>query len=959
MGTKWCTDVLSDRPQWKHSCNKQKVKRWNMYDLNLGDRKQQLFLYQVYCAKKMMEFNQDDFTGSSRQLQKIQQYLGSNSFKFCRPFEMMIRRKTSALSVARSTSPPISTDRRNGAHSSPSTDSKNSDLSSSPSSTEEESSPPLVSVEDISDASTIDTLSTPVTTRTSYSKRTDVARSLLTSENDVSSSSSDELSSKGSTATAPPVLDNNKQQQRRRQQGDVFMEGIKAVNVGTYFRSKCDGNMSNRLWQQRSDMALQHLMCICGYSKIKDYNELEKNEEIFKSVLDLIIHIKARLMKHTKLTVSAFERENDEENKDFRSLPDDEVNQDESTAFDFMNQKEFQSEEERKESTEELEEKLLSSLSKQRFESVRKIINELKLTTKEGGGVTIRSRYKIYKEVQKNINTFTVDPSHLSFVLEGFDGKMFESKHEKETAFSELEKIYNTIEERETPVKLHGASLSMQSCYNAIIAKIDRARKKYLRENKDEELSLETLLQDGYFVGVPDGAVHNALSYKNNGIVTYSIAMVSHNLAKYLGITPLSATNIITQCQINGPENRGVLYAVTKDRFTEFNNVKQYAGTNLPFYDMADAKAVYSLLGHSHWQRKHHPFLGCACSKGDGGKHNHICVQWTDETYSEKSEKSKLRWSKREAISRIRKAPYTIEDHKDWCDQKNDGICHFGVVPEGYNFASSMRYDVFHGRGNIGKKMIAYIHKLLDGNYTNLEQFAFFLQTLKSWGDYEISPWLTGDGVARLKGVHIKQFVKQVDDVTTMLSSLCLPHEVKHINIALKAFAKVSKILSFIFIDDYDDVKEFLSDSQLNKSSPKEEIASAIVKSYKKYAKEFYDAGMKSFMTTSTMGDSETFYVHNIVFYMPSIIQDTYEKHKLGPGVWSMEGFEYKNAQSKRAVYTHSNRKGNLPAQSLAHLFLIYTMGRHEPLKKKGKKKKQLQVMPTINEEVTNIVERV
>ena len=224
----------------------------------------------------MMAFNEDDFTGSSRKLQKIQQYLGSNSFKFCRPFEMMIRRKTSALSVARSTSPPISTDRRNGAHSSPSTDSKNSDLSSSPSSTEEESSPPLVSVEDISDASTIDTLSTPVTTRTSYSKRTDVARSLLTSENDVSSSSSDELSSKGSTATAPPVLDNNKQQQRRRQQGDVFMEGIKAVNVGTYFRSKCDGNMSNRLWQQRSDMALQHLMCICGYSKIKDYNELEK-----------------------------------------------------------------------------------------------------------------------------------------------------------------------------------------------------------------------------------------------------------------------------------------------------------------------------------------------------------------------------------------------------------------------------------------------------------------------------------------------------------------------------------------------------------------------------------------------------------------------------------------------------------------------------------------------------------
>ena len=99
MSTKWCTDVLSDQPQWKHKCNKQKVKRWNIYDLYSGDMKQQLFLYEVYCAKKMKVFNEDDFTGSSRQLQKIQQYLGSNSFKFCRPFEMLIRRKTSALSV--------------------------------------------------------------------------------------------------------------------------------------------------------------------------------------------------------------------------------------------------------------------------------------------------------------------------------------------------------------------------------------------------------------------------------------------------------------------------------------------------------------------------------------------------------------------------------------------------------------------------------------------------------------------------------------------------------------------------------------------------------------------------------------------------------------------------------------------------------------------------------------------
>ena len=115
---------------------------------------------------------------------------------------------------------------------------------------------------------------------------------------------------------------------------------------------------------------------------------------------------------------------------------------------------------------------------------------------------------------------------------------------------------------------------------------------------------MEDLLQDGYISGVPDGAVHDELSNKNNVIVTYSISLVSHNIIKYLGMSPLAATNIITQCQVNGPENRGVLYTVTRDRHTEFEGVKQNPGKNLRLYNMADEKAVYALLGNSNWAQK-------------------------------------------------------------------------------------------------------------------------------------------------------------------------------------------------------------------------------------------------------------------------------------------------------------------------------------------------------------------
>ena len=74
-------------------------------------------------------------------------------------------------------------------------------------------------------------------------------------------------------------------------------------------------------------------------------------------------------------------------------------------------------------------------------------------------------------------------------------------------------------------------------------------------------------------MGVPDGAVHNLLSNKNNGIVTYSTTLVSHNVVKYLVIIPLSATSIITQCQINVPENCGILYPITCDWFTRFQEL--------------------------------------------------------------------------------------------------------------------------------------------------------------------------------------------------------------------------------------------------------------------------------------------------------------------------------------------------------------------------------------------------
>ena len=116
--------------------------------------------------------------------------------------------------------------------------------------------------------------------------------------------------------------------------------------------------------------------------------------------------------------------------------------------------------------------------------------------------------------------------------------------------------------------------------------------------------------------------------------MTYFITLVSHNLIKYLRISPLLVLHIITQCQINSPENCAVLFLVTEDQYKCFTAKNQYGG-NLAFYNMADAKALYMLLGHSHWSQKHRLFLGCVCGKGDDDKNNHQRVPWTDKKYKE------------------------------------------------------------------------------------------------------------------------------------------------------------------------------------------------------------------------------------------------------------------------------------------------------------------------------------
>ena len=112
---------------------------------------------------------------------------------------------------------------------------------------------------------------------------------------------------------------------------------------------------------------------------------------------------------------------------------------------------------------------------------------------------------------------------------------------------------------------------------------------------------------------------------------------------------------------------------------------------------------------------------------------------------------------------------------------------------------------------------------------------------------------------------------------------------------------------SFLIITTFDNVREYKKD----------------MKTFVNNIKEFYEIGKRSFMTKelSKVGDDETFYLHCLRFYMPKIAEETLEKHNLGLGIFTMQGFERRNKESKNTLKRFSNGKGDILSPNLKRLY--------------------------------------
>ena len=67
----------------------------------------------------------------------------------------------------------------------------------------------------------------------------------------------------------------------------------------------------------------------------------------------------------------------------------------------------------------------------------------------------------------------------------------------------------------------------------------------------------------------------------------------------------------------------------------------------------------------------------------------------------------------------------------------------------------------------------------------------------------------------------------------------------------------------------------------------------ALLQKFKEDVKSFYDVGSRTFLISMASGKStETFYMHVLRYYLPEIALKTFQIHKVGVGIFSIQGFE-------------------------------------------------------------------
>ena len=408
-----------------------------------------------------------------------------------------------------------------------------------------------------------------------------------------------------------------------------------------------------------------------------------------------------------------------------------------------------------------------------------------------------------------------------------------------------------------------------------------------------------------------DGAEHLKSKKKVISVISFSTSMFDPTWINTNVLTAGTSLNILTWQQLRGTESYSTMMPAVEEYFASKKklqddtlNNSNHKWRNFHFYDLHNGKMLCLLVQHSLWNRKNFPFLLCKCKRGQGVDENHTCIPINMCEEMHLRERSVRRWDKKRRVIGVEK--YHIRIHMDWVDQHNDGVSHFGVSPELLP-RDTLRMDVFHMKCSITKNLMGYLRALLFNQAGDITHTYASSVLLKFWNDLHLYVWKNNKPFSSFQGNELALFVANIPQTNNFLQyKLVRTNKVDNV---IKALQLWFDLFKFLGITKNEDEEEYIRKLDY----------------FKVQLKEFYKVGVETFLTKhGVKGGDETFYLHTLRFYIPCFARITFEYHKLGIGIFNMQGFERRNKESKNCMKRFTNNVGNVIPNNLRRVWDIF-----------------------------------
>ena len=472
-----------------------------------------------------------------------------------------------------------------------------------------------------------------------------------------------------------------------------------------------------------------------------------------------------------------------------------------------------------------------------------------------------------------------------------------------DTAGENEEEILRAMRQQEYKKELLMYQAKITGNYSDYITILENKHRENGRtiEEGDEVIVLDSV----------DGAEHFSNKQVYGSVISYSASLTNPRWLNEKQVTSGASVNILTYQQVQGKEDLQTMRE-TMGEFLEkkkqLREKSEHSSQHYHYYEMHDGKMLYNLTGHSLWNRKFHPFLLCTCKRGESFSNpNHVCKVMTNEDSIENWNNSVKRWNK--CVGHRRYPGYGMKRHRDWADEKNYGITHFGFHPSLFP-PDKIRFDCFHLKCAITRRLMAYLREfLLEQSESLFKNFTISILE-KFYKAYHVYCWNNKKNFSSFKGNELALFVASIPKIVLFLNnSIELTPQLKDICEGLEL---------------YHDIFEFLGITYIEKGE--EERYKERIDIFEEQVSKLYEVGGRTFLSKNgkPTGSEETFYFHVLRYYVMKIARETLAVHGVGVGLFNMQGFERRNKESKVKVKNSSNGRGNVLIHNMKKLYIDF-----------------------------------